>query len=162
MAGCNVSQPASRNAAAKAANESLHSAGESKAAGAQHATHPTLDRPSLATFNHDGVYIATRPRAKGPITSLLANGGGKLAIVNRCVFFRMANGQLIMPFFVEDAVRWDAPTKTFYFEGKPYREGAMLTLGGGFLRADLVRRNGNHYSEIIDHCKPDGFFTVGG
>lgn len=111
----------------------------------------------------DGVVIATWERAasaSGVVGSALALAQGRLVLRDHCLLLTAPDGRTILPVFPSDRVRWDAPSRTLIHQGRNYRPGDQITIGGGGVRKDSPAMT--RIAGLVDRCAPDMVFVVGG
>ena len=122
--------------------------------------------PMAGTDDRDkagGVTIATWQRPvpnPGVVGSAAALASGTLILRNNCLLLEWEGGRTILPVFPSDRIQWDAAALTLTHEGRRYRVGDPISIGGGGVRRDSPAVAA--IAEIDARCGADSVWFVGG
>ncbi|HEX9948051.1 MAG TPA: hypothetical protein VGA98_10970 [Allosphingosinicella sp.] len=90
---------------------------------------PEPARPKSATrLSYWGVGA---PPRQGPLGGAAARLEGILSRLGGCLVVTLGNGRAVHPVFPSGKATWDEASGTLRFEGKIYRPGDRIILGGG-------------------------------
>lgn len=127
------------------------------------ATDASLPPAPLAYFDHGGVYIATYKYLETyrRLVALRGAWGGPFVLANDCLLVEVAKGENILTIFGADQIGWNTQSTTLSINGKPYRVGDRIELGGLYALADRAMVNFPYYRNLIEHCEPYGVWIFG-
>jgi hypothetical protein len=80
------------------------------------------------------------PPADGPVGGAAARIDGVLSRVGGCLVVDSDGGVRVHPVFPAGKARWNPATGTLSFEGREYRPGDRITLGGGGVASSSAYR----------------------
>jgi len=116
MQGCQQPEPEPRNSPAPPPEQG------------QAATPEREGETSEVRLSYRGVGMAP---PKGPVGGAAALINGVLLRVRGCLVVETGGGVRVQPVFPAGKAQWNAATGTLIFEGREYRPGDRITLGGG-------------------------------
>ena len=80
-------------------------------------------------------FVRPKPKPNEIPTCMAAALSGRLKVQGSCLV--IANGNdYTQPIFEKSSINWDEASKTLTFEGKKYKEGDEIRVGGGGLPTD--------------------------
>lgn len=103
------------------------------------------------------VFEAQRPKSGEAVGGYTAALSGTLRVKENCVVIILKNGSAVQPIFASYTVVWNDTTNTLIHNGKQYREGDDIYLGGGLMPAAYFENLSNKY---IPDCPNSSLFLT--
>jgi hypothetical protein len=143
LSGCHSSRTPEAKSQTKTpagAENDANPDGSPLAAGAQNVTLTQVPIPRIARWQGPDRGNATQP----PSPQLSAITRGKLAVVRNCLVILTGGAKPIVPIFPYGKGQWDSVSQTFRHDGKSYRLGDEISLGGGMAPTNPGQYLGKH------------------